>query len=339
MTTPAAPSSAPSTTTSTPSASPSPSASSSPSPSSSSPSPSSSSPAPASGSAPTAQGAQGDVPAAAGTSAEVKEQIRKLKLKVNGKEVEMDEPEVLRRAQLAEAADQKFQEAAKTRKQMEEFVRQLKSDPLSILTNPELGIDFKGLAEQYLGQELQRELMTPEQRELEELREFRRAQEEAAEQARQQEMTASQQREFQALQQRAAKEYDEKITEVLQQSNLPKTPRTVKRVAEMLYNAMEKGYELDINTAVDMVRGDFSTDLTELVGGLDGEGIVKFFGEDVVKKLRKHDLAQLRKLQEAAQSAAPQSPAQTFARQVRDEGVEKMKPDEWKEHLRKKAGL
>lgn len=338
MTTPAAPSAAPSTPASAPStssAAPSPSTSSAPSSAASTSSPSSSgSSTPASG----GQSTGAEPNAAAGTSAEVKEQIRKLKGKVNGREVEWTEEEAIRRAQLAESADQKFQEAAKTRKQMEEFVRQLKADPLSVLTHPELGIDFKNIAEQYLGRELQRELLTPEQRELEDLREFRRTQEEQAEQQRQQQMTETQQREFQVLQQRAAAEYDNKITEVLQQSNLPKTPRTVKRVAEMLYNALEKGYELDVNTAVDMVRGDFTSDLTELVGGLDGEHLIKFLGDDVIKKLRKHDLAQLRKLQESAQqSPAMTSPAAVAPR--RDNEPKKLRTDAWLEHLRAKAGV
>jgi hypothetical protein len=332
MTTPAAPAAAP---TSAPSSSPSPSASSS-TPSSSAPtsSPTPSSTAPVGGTpSPTPPGD------AAKAEAARKEEIRKHKLKVNGREVELDEPEVIRRAQLAEAADAKFREAADMRKQMEQFVEQLRSDPMSILTHPDIGLDFKALAEQHLTKELQRELLSPEQRELEDLREWRREQETQAEQQRQEQMTRAQRQEMQRLEQQAAENYDRQITEVLNHSGLPKTAHTVKRVAELLYGALEKGYDLDVATAVDMVRQGYMTDISALVGGLDGDHLVKTLGDDVVKKLRKHDLAQLRKQREAAGAPQPQPVVTDGAGRQREEQPRKLNTHQWIEEARKKAGV
>lgn len=348
-TTAAAPSAAPSTSSPAPSTS-APSASSAPSSSSSAPTS-----APSTGSSTTQESSGGDpgaknvaqaaAPAgdqakAAAAEAARQEQIRKMKLKVNGKEMELGEDEVIRRAQLASAADQKFQEAAQIRKQAEQFINQLLSDPMSVLTHPELAdkIKFRQLAENFLAKELQRELMSPEQRELAELREYRKSQEEARQAAEQQQLTQAQQAERAKLQQRAAQEYDVKMTEILQKSDLPKTPYTVKRVAELLFNAVQKGYDLDVQTAVDMVREGYMSDLGALVGGLDGESLIKTFGPDLLKKIRKYDLAQLKSRVNPTNMQASATPAAATAPQ-RDDAQRALTPDEWREMIRKRAGI
>lgn len=359
MSTPTAPSAAPS-----PSAGSAPSSNAAPSPSAA-PAPVSSSTAPTSSgsSAPTSQPTGGSpadiaknaVDQATGSNqtntqqaaiAEQirKEEIRKHKLKVNGREVELDEPEVIRRAQLAEGADAKFREASQMRKETEEFINALINDPLSVLTHPDMQakINFREIAEQFLAGELQKEMLSPEQRELMELRKFKGEQETARQQAERQRAEHAKQQHLQQLQQRAAAEYDTKITEVLAGANLPKTPYTVKRVAELMHSALSKGYDLDAATAVDMVRQGYGTDLQALVGNLEGDHLVKFLGEDVLKRLRKHDLASLRKqlqpdsapAQQAPQASAPREP-----RNTQQANPEKVRTDQWLENLRKKAGL
>lgn len=59
---------------------------------------------------------------------EPKEEPRKMKLKVNGQELELTEDEVIERAQKVEAAEQRFQEAARLRKEAEEL-RQQQAQP------------------------------------------------------------------------------------------------------------------------------------------------------------------------------------------------------------------
>jgi hypothetical protein len=260
-----------------------------------------------------------------------------MKLKVGGREVELEEPEVIRKAQLAEGAEQKFREAAEMRKQAQQFVEALRTNPMAVLTHPELGINFRELAEQYLGTELQKELMSPEQRELEELRSFKRQQEEAAQaQAQQQQTTAQRKAEMEAVQ-RAQAQYDRDITEVLQKSQLPKSPYTVKRVAEVLMSALEKGYELDVPTAVDMVRERYVQDIQAMVGGLDGESLIKMLGDGVLGKLRKYDLARIKaKIQPEQSTAAPQVTAQPAAS---GKEQERLRPQEWIKQMRQRAGV
>lgn len=269
------------------------------------------------------------------SAAAVAEAVRKHKLKVNGKEMELEEPEVLRRAQLAEAAEQKFQEAAKARREAAQVLEMLKQNPLAVLTK--LGINTREFSEKYLAGELQKEMLTPEQRELMELRDFRSQQEKAQQEAQRVAQEQAQQREFAALQERAAKEYDTKITEVLTQTNLPKTPETVKRVAGLLKNALEKGYELDVPTAVDMVKQGYMGDVQSLLAGLKGEHLVKMLGDSLLKEIRQYDLARIKAKLNPQQD--PAAPAAAPVARERSEPSKYMNQDQWIEQLRKKAGV
>ncbi len=333
--------------TSTPSApSSAPTTSSSPAPSSSSSSPAQNQSAPSSLSSIADKQLNGEpaTPAAPATEAKkeaIKEEIRKHKLKVNGKEMEFDEPEVIRRAQLAESAQQKFQEASAMKKQAEQFFEALMNNPQEVLRHPEIAkkLKLREFAEEFLSAELQNELMDPIERELKELREFKQKQEEEITNRSKKEQETAQQTRAREAQNKAAKEFDTNITEALAQTNLPKTAYTVKRVAEILLGARKNGYAMDINTAVDMVKEGYQTDLGAMVGGLEPEQLLKMFGDDIVKKLRKHDLAQL-KSKLNPQSAAAPSPQPTAQPQKRnDSGPTPMKQAEWMEMIRKKAGV
>jgi hypothetical protein len=340
-TTSSAPAAAPTSSTSAPTTSaPSPATSSTPSTSGTEPkTPPSAEPASSGAPGGTSTQTPGQ-PSAADQAKAAAEAERRWKLKVNGAERELTEQELLRKASLGYSAEEKYQQAAEMRSAAEQLFQALKTDPLAVLTHPEVGVNFRELAEQYLAKEIQREMMPPEQRELEELREYKRQQLEAAQEAETQRMTATQQQEMQTLQTRAAKDYDTKITEVLKQSHLPKTPYTVKRVAELMSNAIRNGYELDVTHAVDMVREAYQTDLKALVGGLDGEALVKTLGNDLVSRLRKHDLAQIKAkiapTPEAGSAPIAPPPAPTPKQSEPSLGL---RPSEWLEMMRKKAGV
>ena len=272
---------------------------------------------------------------------EVKEAIRRHKLKVNGKEMEFDEPEVIRRAQLAESAQQKFQEASTMKKQAEQFFEALMNDPKSVLMHPEIAkkLNFRELAEEYLSSELKRDLMDPAEREMEELREFKRKHEEDSTNRQKSEQETAQQKRSKELQQKAAQDFDVKITDALSQTNLPKTAYTVKRVAEILLGAHKNGYAMDIATAVDMVKEGYQTDLGAMVGGLEPEQLLKMFGDDIVKKLRKHDLAQIKSKLNPQQPTAVQANPSQPSQKRNDSEPAPMKQNEWLESIRRKAGL
>lgn len=264
---------------------------------------------------------------------------RKFKLKVNGVEREYDEDTVIRRAQLAESADQKFQEAAKMRKQAEAFIQALRDDPISVLTNPNLGVDMRKIAEKFLAKEYQREMISPEQRELEELREFKAQRERELQEQQEREQMTAKEREFSVQQQKYAQEYDRQISEGLANSGLPKTPQTLKRVAELMHSALRKGYELDVATAVDMVRESYQNDMMQLYGQLDGDKLVGLLGEDLAKKIRMYDLQRLKAKHNPPPSQEPQQAAPPQNRRQEQKAPTTMRTSDWLDQIRKKAGV
>lgn len=70
-------------------------------------------------------------------------ETKKYKLRVNGKDVELTEEEVLKRAELAEGANQKFEEAARLRREAEQFRQQ---PPAKEVADPQVTEDDLALA-------------------------------------------------------------------------------------------------------------------------------------------------------------------------------------------------
>jgi hypothetical protein len=80
------------------------------------------------------------------------------KIKVNGREMDVSLEELKVMAQRATGAQKKFDEAARIRTQSETLIKLLRENPLKILQNPNLGIDFKKIATDYLFQEIQEQV-------------------------------------------------------------------------------------------------------------------------------------------------------------------------------------
>lgn len=181
--------------------------------------------------------------AAAAAKEEIKALKKKYSLKVNNKvkDVELDlsnDEEVQKYLQKAMASDEKFQEAAQLRKQVEQLVSELKSNPLAILKHPGLGIDIKALAQQVLNEEIEEMKLSPEQKKIKELENALKEKEEK-EKKFEEEKSAS---ERARLEQQAAEELDSQITAALGKSNLPKSPYVIRRMADSMIAAMDMGY-------------------------------------------------------------------------------------------------
>ena len=123
-------------------------------------------------------------------------------------------------------------------------------------------------------------------------------------------------------------------------SGLPKTPQTLKRVAELMHSALKKGYELDVATAVDMVRESYQNDMMELYGKLDGDKLVGLLGEDLAKKIRMYDLQRLKAKHNPPPSEATlQQQQQAAPRRTEPKAPTTMRTSDWLDQIRKKAGV
>jgi hypothetical protein len=220
----------------------------------------------------------------------IEAEIRRLKLKINGEEREFDEPEVVRLAQKGFGADEKFREASTLRKQAEAFFQLLKTNPVAALTHPAIGHDVRKMAEDILFNQIQYEKMSPEQKELYHAKlklkqledEKRRVADEEDNKKRS------------SLENEYRQNLQKKIMQALDSSGLPKTSRTVARVAHYMFEARTRGFRAQPEDVLDMVKTDYQRDFQDMFGALPGDAILKVIGDETRKRIREAELNSLK---------------------------------------------
>jgi len=256
---------------------------------------------------------------------------RKFKVKVNGIDQEVDEAELLSGYQTRKASDEKFREAAMSRKQAEEFIGLLRTNPMKVLNDPNLGLNFRELAEKFLVEQMEEEMLDPRDRELRDAKRQLAEIEDAKRQAKKSE-------EDQANEELKAKftnDYTNQIVEALASSGLPKTEHTVKRMAYYMHQGVQRGYDLTASDVASLVKEDYIQEQKSLYGSLDGDMLIQLLGADVANKIRKHDVTKFKSSKQtvtpAKQGAAPSS---------RPSEPVKMSKEDWKAKMnRVKSGM
>ncbi len=259
---------------------------------------------------------------------------KKYRIKVDGNEEEMeidlnDEQTLIRHLQMSKAASKRMNEAAITRKQAEQFIHALKTDPLRVLSDPRvMGSEkFQAIAEEYLSKKLQEQMLSPEERKRMEMEDKLRKYEEQEKRTKEE----AEQKQIQQLEEHYAQQYQKTIIEALQSTNLPKNAFTVKRMAELLQKNIQHGLDLEPHHLAQLVKEDYQRELVGLIGGSDAEQIISMFGDDLANKIRKHDLSKLKA------KLAPQSIEKDLSRNQSSQAPKgKMRSDEYEAYLRGK---
>lgn len=255
------------------------------------------------------------------------------KLKVGGKDVEVDESELLKRAQMGYSADEKWQEAAKMRKQMDSFIGLLQRDPAKALE--QMGFNVDELAEKRIQARIEEMRKSPEQLEKEkmqkELEDIKAEREREKEEVRELEKIR--------LQNQFAVEIENDISSALDNNNFgfPKTPYVVKRIADTMILAMQEGHKTNNQrlkniTAKDVlpiVQEEIRQELHDLYSTSPDEVFESLVGKDRLNKYRKSKIkktlktastqdikstgkAELKKTQEEQSKAAKKVNAKDF---------------------------
>lgn len=224
---------------------------------------------------------------------------RKLQAKVNGKTMDVeidtnDDKELLKYVQKALAADEKFTEAATTKKQMQQLMQMLQEDPIALLSNPALGINIKDLAQKVLIQELEEAEKSPEQRELEQLKkelaQEKKYKEEMEKQRQESQMEALKNEAFQAL--------DQEISEAIEASDLPKSPYVVKRITDTLIEAVNLGYtDVTVKDIMPLIEEQMSNELQKMFEMMPEDRMEKLIGSNNLGRMRKSRLAKAKAAQ------------------------------------------
>ena len=234
--------------------------------------------------------------------------LKKLKLKVYGDEVEeelpfeIDEnPEAVeyltKQLQLSKAAQRAMQEKSSFEQQVKEFFKGFKSNTKSALE--QMGIDPKEFAAAVIEEEIKKSQMTPEQLELEQLRQEKQRLEEEREKSKKE----FEEKEMERLQQIERERLDNQITDALDKSDLPKTPYTVRKIAEYMYIGATKGVELSAQDVMPLVREELLSDLRTIIDSMGEDAAEEFIGKEVINRFRKKNLAKAKQTPATAKSA------------------------------------
>lgn len=248
-------------------------------------------------------------------------------VKVNGEEQTVSLEELQKGYSTNQAAQQKFQDATLARKQAEEFINILKTDPMAVLSRPELGIDLRQLSEQYLAEQINYEQLTDEQKELMSARQ----QLQAVEQEKRAREQAEHDANLQQLTQQYQEEYNTRINTSLTEAGLPVTEATIRRMAGYMSEALGSDdpaiAKLDDKDLVELVREDYINDFKQMFGASDAQTLTNILGSDVANKIRQADIEKVT----GKPASRTAKPVKGKGRKVEPE--KKMGTQEWEDFL------
>lgn len=239
----------------------------------------------------------------------------KYKLKINGQdeEVEYDEPTLVKELQKSRAASKIREEAARLRQEAQqeaakvEQERQQFKQIVEALKNPQtarqllrqIGTPMEALAQTELEDFIKQQQMTPEQRELHELRNWRKQQEETFQRQQQEQ----QQREYEAQVQAFQEQFSSRIVGAMTKLGLTEADarasgEVAQKLAFKLQQAIDAGYDMTPDELAEELREDIRESHRVLYGKLPPNELFSLFGEEGLKKA-----------QEYATSRVPQVPS------------------------------
>lgn len=275
------------------------------------------------------QGSQNQPENAREQAAETQRVMRKLKR--HGQEIELSDEEYDSYASMGYDAQQKWQEAARIREQNQLFLKTLRENPRAILENPKLGLDIKKLAHEILYEDIESEMMTPEQRRIKELERelngFKESDErtKATEAERRQ---AAEEREYQSLQ-------DRSIREALSASKLPVNMFTYNSMVNYMSEALKAGYDVSPEQVMPYVMRDFRASMDELYSRPGGE-LLEMLGEANIKKLQSAILERARGRPIGQSRPEPEAPQRDPIAKTGEKGLSM---EEWREDIRRRMGM
>lgn len=226
------------------------------------------------------------------TEEEVANMVKEFKLKVNGKEVTKtidlsDEDALKRELQLAAAGQSAMQRSRELEKLFEQELKRLQEHPFEFLK--ELGMDPDDLSEKHLRSKLAELEKSPEQREREQMQ---KELEEARLRLKQAEEEAKSAK-FQAMVEEQSVQLENDIMEALDShQTLPKSPKTVGRIADAMSWALENGYpDVTVNDVIPSVEAEIRRELDGFMSELPEDLLESYIGKKNLERLRKKRLS------------------------------------------------
>jgi hypothetical protein len=240
---------------------------------------------------------------------EAKKMLKKLGIKYNGKEEDVELPFEIpeehadfmrRQLQMAKMGQNKAQELSALEKDVVSFLQELKANPKKALSNPSIGVDIKKLAAEILQEELENANKTPEQLKQEE---YERKLKEYEEKEKKREEALKQMERERAVEQ-AAQKFDIDIATTLEKFDIPQEPIAIKRIAELMSLEIQRGFEPNMEAIGNLVQEEMNSDIRNYIKKLPHDKRLKILGEDVFEEDRKARVAKVKKAPPTAKQVA-----------------------------------
>lgn len=270
--------------------------------------------------------------------AETASEARRHKVTVDGEELEVDEAELLRGYSRTRAANKRFEEAAKTRKELEASRAEIASrereftETIRMVRDPRTRAEaitrllggedaLAELATDVLVKRMEWEALPKEERERRSKmteREKALVEEERKIEAREKALRERHEREVETRAKALQAEYTKIFPVALTKAGAPSTPAAVQRLARTMSDALEAGSPLTVDEAAQIVAEDIREEVRAISSGADPKTLRALLG-DSAEKLRTAELDALRAQpgRSAPQPAKREEPPQLRASRER----------------------
>jgi hypothetical protein len=203
--------------------------------------------------------------------------------------------------------------ARQQEKLVKEIAEMIQTDPWTLLQRA--GYNPRALAEEYLAQAIEEEMLPENEREL------RRVRQEKEELERQykEELSRREQEQMNVQVAQAQQEITSQIIDALEGSNLPKNPDVVKRIANYMYLAEQKGISVNPKQVVPLVEEDLRNLNAQILKSLEPNRRISYLGEDLLKQIRQDDLARLKQNQGNVSQSVSKPKSQTTGKITKEQ--------------------
>ena len=206
--------------------------------------------------------------------------------------------------------------ATRNAKQQEKLVKEIaemiQTNPFELLKRA--GYDPRQLAEEYLTQAIEEDMLPENEKELRKVR----YEKEELERQYKEELSRREQEQMDVAIQQAQQEISNNIIDALENSSLPKSPEVVKRIANYMLIAEQKGINVNPKQVIPLVEEDFRNLNSQILRSLDPTKRISYIGEDLLKQIRQDDLARLKTSQSQSSQSVPK-PRQPDNRKITKE--------------------
>jgi len=239
--------------------------------------------------------------------------------KVNGKNVEIDSSKVDMYTQLGLSSQERFEEAKKLAEDANGKLSMVKEKKILDLLMKDGMSRSEAVAslEDILVGVYEDDALSPDEKarraEKAELDKYRKEKEDGEKTKAEKEQEAQIQREVD--------NFETELFESLSKSSLPKDPMLAKMTAQYMHSSELKGVSLSAQDAVKIVEKEFPKMLSGVLGQMDPEGLKKFLGADVLKKLADDRVSAVRNAEQPFSKARPPEKQALAPEKSKDEHI------------------